>query len=195
MPLRRLRRLLASSCRTQLKNNSFQLKSIKRNYFTLNQLRFDWRMKESRLKKKKTRRQEEKQQNFYSVLRFGQTDCRQTKQETERDRDIERARGVERSLVSFFWELLLRMLIIMIYGPSWRGARYKIRLRTSSFAFLRRRFFQSQQIDLTVVLKCWQSATWVVSKKTTAEEARAEEKEEVPAELYECPTESCVYAK
>lgn len=192
MPLRRLRRLLASSCRTQLKNNSFQLKSIKRNYFTLNQLRFDWRMKESRLKKKKTKRKATK------FLQRVEIWANWLQADKARDRERSRYRESERSRAItcfFFWELLLRMLIIMIYGPSWRGARYKIRVRTSSFAFLRRRFFQSQQIDLTVVLKCWQSATWVVSKKTTAAEARAEEKEEVPAELYECPTESCVYAK
>lgn len=45
------------------------------------------------------------------------------------------------------------------------------------FAFLSWRPSQNQQIDLTVVLKCWQSATWDESKRKTEEEGGEEEDE------------------
>lgn len=84
----------AQASHFQLKNNSFQLKSIKRNYFTLNQLR---------LAQESPRVAHKKKQNFYSALRFWETDWRQTtaerqqrarrrrqrsKQERERERAI-----------------------------------------------------------------------------------------------------------
>lgn len=150
MPLRRLRRLLASSCRTQLKNNSFQLKSIKRNYFTLNQLRFDWRMKESRLKKKKTKRKATK---FLQRVEIWANWLQADKaRERERNREIERARGVERSLVSFFENFCYGCSSLWYMGQA--GGEQDTRYECVLQALL---FFDdvSSRANKLIWLSCW----------------------------------------
>lgn len=140
----------AQASHSQLKNNSFQLKSIKRNYFTLNQLR---------LEQESPRVAHEKKQNFYSALRFWETDWRQTAETTTRkkknEREWEREKFTSKrtchgcsslwymgqagaQIYTHIWERVLKALLHSGSEPTnWFDCR---------------------------VLKCWQSATWDESK-------------------------------
>lgn len=151
----------AQASHSQLKNNSFQLKSIKRNYFTLNQLR---------LAQESPRVAHEKKQNFYSALRFWETDWRQTtaerQQRARRRKAEEQAREGERES-DHFKKNLPRMLIIMIYGPSWGTTTQHTSGRDTSGRVLEALLYSGSEptnwFDCRV-LKCWQSATWDESK-------------------------------